>query len=291
MHWVFTILPSSLKAAVFFFIISNWNLGNAQTTSENKNLKYIFSVFSCNSFIEDGHIQVREKSFLGSHLNLNNDLGLKNWIRPGLNISVDVKNKNQFSFNYSESIFRGSMYLKDETWYNGTLLVAKSKADIKNTIFRSFECVWMARVCQKRNHNLFIRTAILYERLKFYVDAEIAQNSPIKETFEKFWKQQQPLPTFGVAEIYHFTNNLSLKGDMSFTYLPKVKTWMNEGGVISLKQSNLDAKCVLFYHNKNLCFESGFWFKHLKLLEESNEDTNDFLINGWGYKISVGCNL
>jgi len=273
---------------VFLFIISSWSLANGQTSIEDKNLSFTISAFSCNSFSERGYIQVREFSFLGTPLDLNKDLGIKSWGRPGICINADIKKKNLFLFSYCESVFKGSKYLKKETWYNGTLLVANSKADIKNTTFKSFEWVWMARVHKKGNHNLYIRTAVLYERLKFYVDAEIAEDSPIKETFEKFWKQQQPLPTFGLAEIYHLNDKLSLEGDISFTYLPKVKTWMNEGGVISLKQSNLDAKCILSYTCKNLCIESGFWFKHLKLLEESKEDTNDFLINSAGFKVGIG---
>lgn len=280
-----------LRISVFLLSVISCYLGNAQSDIKSKKLNYSAAIFSCNSLLNNGHVQVRERSYSGSYLNLNNDLGLKTWMRPGFSIRLDIKKKNQFSFTYCESIFKGGKYLKTETWYNGTLLVADSKADITNSIFRSFEWVWMARVYSKGNHNLFIRTGVLYERLKFYVDAEIDENSPIKETFEKFWKQQQPLPTFGVADIYHINDQLALKGEISFTYLPKVKTWMNEGGIISLKQSNLDVHCVLFYQYKKLFVESGCWFKHLKLLEESNEDSNDFLINGWGYKISVGCSF
>lgn len=276
-----------LKTAAFVYFVLTLFAATAQTINEDKKLKFSISVFSCNSLFESGYVQVREHSFSGSHLNLNNDLGLKHWLRPGFNLSATIKKKNKFSFTYTESLFSGSKYLKNYTWYNGTLLVANSKADIKNSLYRSYDFVWLARINHKENYDLFLRAGVLYERLKFYVDATIADNSPIRETFEKFWKQQQPLPSVGVAAVYRLTNKLLLNGDVSFIYLPKVKTWMNEGGTISLKQSNADANIALNYNFKTTEFESGIWFKHFKLLEESDEDTNNFLLNSFGYKISI----
>ncbi len=276
-----------MKKLVLFSVLLTLSIKGIGQTDDKKKVDIRLSANFFHGLIYDGRIQVREHGYEGTPFGLRKNLGMDKWIFGGGSLALDLREKNIVEFAYSNHFFEGTKQLPDTAWYNGTHYQENAKADISNTIFKSYEWVWKARIFKTERINLYLRTAILYEKLKFYIDAPVDTSSPIVETFEKFWKQQQPLPTIGLAAHYKLSSRLQLRTEIAATYLPKIKTWMNEGGTIYLSQSNFDGQLGFEYRYKFLAAGAGVWFKHFKLIEESTEDHNRFLINGCGYKVNL----
>jgi len=260
--------------------------GFAQKTSDNKVIVTLSADLNY-ALLYDGHVQVREKSFEGSYLKLKENLGMDSWISVGGTIGMNFSKKNIFEFVYTRHYFEGTGNLSNPTWFNGALYAANSKADIHKTVYRGFEWIWKARIYNTPKTDFYFRTSIHYERLKFYVDAPVDENSPMSEIYEGFSRQQLPLPSFGIALNHEITQRWSLTAEVFASYLPTIRTWMQEGGTMYLAQSNVDARLNLLYHFRSLSICAGIWFKHYRVKEESREDENVFLLNGIGDKISV----
>jgi len=265
-------------------------LSFGQNESGKKIIWSVSADFS-HSFFYDGHVRVRENSFEGTYLKLKQDLGMYSWISLGGTISLNLRDKNIFEFTYTRHYFDGTHMLSNPTWYNGSLYAANSEGDIHSTIYRGFEWIWKARIRHTGNTNYYLRTSIHYERLKFYVDAPVKEDSPTSETYEAFWRQQLPQPSVGMALNHKLTSHWSLCVEMYASYLPKIKTWMQEGGNIYLAQTNMDIRVSALYTYKFLSISAGTWFKHYRIKEESREDENEFLLNGIGDKLSLTINF
>ena len=179
---------------------------------------------------------------------------MSSWISPTITFGINLSNKNIFELTYIRHYFKGSEVIQDRTWYNGTLYAPSSRANIQRTIYMGFEGVWKARIFHSSKTNIFLRTAIDYERLKFYVDAPVDEQSPKSETYEVFSKQQLPLPTIGLYANHKLSLLWSIHAEAFGTYLPITETWMNEGGTMQVGQANTDMKVYLKYQRKMLSF-------------------------------------
>jgi hypothetical protein len=238
----------------------------------------------------DGHVQVREDKHEGTFLKLKENLGMSSWISPTMTLGLNFESKNIFESTYTRHFFKGSEYIPNPTWYNGTLYAPFSKATIDRTIYRGFELVWKTRIFHSANTNFYSRVAVDYERLKFYVDGPVDKESPKSETFEIFWRQQIPLPTLGVYAEHKISKHWLVNTEAYATFLPLTDTWMKEGGTVHLQQTNFDAKLNLAYKIKFMSVSPGIWYKHFWIKEESSEDENRFLLNGFGYRLTLAVN-
>ena len=272
--------------SIFLVFLSLTYICLAQKESE-KNLKMYFQIGYNQGIFYNGHVQVRELEYEGTYLKLKENLGMSSWISPTMTLGMNFSRKNIFEFTYTRHFFKGREFIPERTWYNGTLYAPSSKATIKNTIYRRFELAWKARIFHSHKTEIYTRTAIDYELLKFYVDAPIDKESPKAETYEGFWRQQLPLPTIGVYVTHHLSSQWSINGEAFATYLPIVETWMKERGNMHVGQSNIDVNLHLSYQGKYLSISPGIWFKHYEIKEESREDENAFLINGFGYSLAA----
>ena len=281
-----------MYSSLLFLIVQTvilWLLPQESLGKENpdKKIKFTYSADISNGLWYNGHVQVREKAFEGTYLRLKNDLGMHSWISIGGTASVNFYKKNIFEFTYSRHYFEGSQKLSNSTWFNGALYVTNSTADIHRTIYRDFEWIWKTRIFNTSQSDIFLRTSFHYERLQFHVDAQVDETSPLSETYEGFWRQQLPLPSLGIALDHEINQQWSLSAELFSSYLPTIKTWMQEGGHMYLAQSNADARLNISYHYKSLSILTGIWYKHYHIKEESREDENEFILNGIGNKFSV----
>jgi len=280
MNTKFRIIPAIL-AIIFQY---STNLAKGQPDNHPK----IYLQIGYNQGLSyGGNIEVRESVYDGTFLRLKENLGMSSWLSPKMTMGINYSDKNIFEFTYTRHFFNGSEYIPNPTWYNGTLSAPSSKASIDRTIYRGFELAWKARILHAAKTDLYSRLAVNYERLKFYVDAPIAEQSPFRETYEAFWRQQLPLPSIGMYANHQISERWSMNAEAYGTYLPYTKTWMKEGGTMHLQQSNFDANLHLVYKWNMVAVSPGIWYKHFKLKEESKEDENEFLLNGFGYNLAL----
>ena len=277
-----------ISAATLVFIFQQ-NISFAQVHPDKSPTLYLQVGYNQGLFY-DGNIEVRESIYDGTFLRLKENLGMSSWLSPRMTLGINYSDKNIFEFTYTRHFFHGSEFIPNPTWFNGTLSAPSSKASIDKTIYRGFELAWKARILHAAKTDIYSRLAINYERLKFYVDAPIAEQSPFRETYEAFWRQQLPLPTIGVYANHRFSDRWSMNAEAYATYLPYTKTWMKEGGTMHLQQSNLDADLHLVYNWKMISVSPGIWYKYFKIKEESKEDENEFLLSGFGYNLSLTVN-
>ena len=109
-----------LKHLLLFIAIPLLGFGQKK---EVEKIKFSISTDFNHGLFYNGHVQVRERSFEGTYLKLKQDLGMRSWISSGGTISVNIREKNIFEFNYTRHYFEGTDILPNPTWYNGTLFV------------------------------------------------------------------------------------------------------------------------------------------------------------------------
>lgn len=274
-------------ATCFLAFLSIHGISLAQGGTE-KQTRIYFQTGYDQGLSYKGHVQVREGDYEGTYLGLKEDLGMSSWLSPKITAGINFSDKNIFEFTYTRHFFKGSEFIPNPTWYNGTLYAPSSKASIDRTIYRGFELVWKARIVDGAKTDLYSRVAVIYEPLKFYVDAPVAEESPKHETYETFWLQQLPLPTIGLYANHKISEKWSVNTEVSGGYLPSSGTWMNEGGDVHVEQSNVDARLNVVYKWKLLSLSTGMWYKHTGITEVSVEDKNEFLLNGFGYCVKLG---
>jgi hypothetical protein len=257
----------------------------AQTSEHSRQQKFQLSLTYWQGFSYGGKVQVREFEENGTIFNLKKDLGMHSWIAPSGQLSYQLTNRHRFDFSFTTHYFSGSKTLLQDAWYNGTHLQAGAKASINKSCYYRLELGWQYNLLRTDRTTIGIRPALVYDHINFWVDAPFYEDTPRKETYEKFYRQQLPLPNLGFLMDQKVGKTISLGSSISGTYLPHMRTWMQEGGNIYLQQQNIDAKLYITYHLRNTFFTAGYHFRYFSLLEESREDTNNIRLYGSGVAI------
>lgn len=282
------LLMKAYLKIVFLGLLLLPSLVSAQMLTEpGREGKLQLSLSYWQGFAYGGQVQVREFENVGTTFDLKQDLGMRSWIAPTVQFSYRLNKGHQFDLGFTLHSLSGSKTLPEDAWYNGTHLQANTKASINKSRYYRLELGWQYTLLQTQQTTIGIRPAIVYDYINFWVDAPVYENTSRNETYEKFYRQQLPLPNLGFFANRQIGKATSLGANISGTYLPRARTWMQEGGNMHIEQQNLDAKLFISHRLRNTSLTAGYHFRYFSLLEESKEDTNDILLYGSGVTIGV----
>lgn len=279
----FTVGEKSLFKMTFIALLLLPLLAPAQTFQKNNSQqKFHISLFHWQGLTFGGQVHVREFEDMGTKFNLLKDLGMISWAASQGQLGYQLTKRHRFDIGYTRHSFDGSQLLPRDAWYNGTHLQANTWASIRKSRYYRLELGWQYTLLQINGTTFSIRPAIVYDHINFWVDAPVYQDTPRNETYEKFYKQQLPLPNLGFLWEQQVGMTTFLGVSMSGTYLPRLRTWMQEGGSMHIEQQNLDAKLFIIRRFDNTSLTASYHVRYFSLLEESKEDTNFLRFYGSG---------
>jgi hypothetical protein len=264
------------------------SFASAQTLTESgQEGRFQLSLSYWQGLTYGGQVQVREFENAGTKFDLKKDLGMRSWIVPQGQLSYQLNKRHRLDMGFTLHSLSGSKTLPEDAWYNGTHLQANTKASIDKSRYYRIELGWQYILLQTNQTTIGIRPAMVYDHINFWVDAPVYANTPRNEKYEKFYRQQLPLPNLGFFANQHISKTTALGASISGTYLPRMRTWMQEGGSMYIEQQNLDAKLFISHRLRNTSLTAGYQFRYFSLLEESGEDTNSILLYGSGLTIGI----
>lgn len=225
-------------------------------------------------FVLDGFVRVRELELEGDKMDLK-DLGMTSY--PALQISIEKKLRKSRSImlTYDHYFMKGSASFDRDIAFNGTLINGRKGIDVSPTRYYRLSAHYSGTACKKLFLELKYSVGLVYDRLTFYLDGEVSESSPRNEVYEGFGKQALPYPVVGIKGIGRIWDGSKINIELGGSYIPKFKSFFNEGGSIYLQYSNFQADVNYTRTASNFDIALGAKLRTMHLLQESKEDTNE----------------
>ncbi len=173
--------------------------------------------------------------------------------------------------------------IKENSFYNGSELIQGTDASIDASVY--YRVCIQDRFLLFRNQNdfkFFLLFGITLDLVRFHVDGELSSDTPIRETWETYYRQPVPLPVYGVRFEKGLDNDMVFYSEIYGGFIPGLRLWNWEVTRMRQWQVDLDAELEFYYpfNVVNLCFNVQFNMLYLK--SEDVEDTNTLFIYGLG---------
>lgn len=217
-----------------------------------------------------GHVQVREWDIAGDRLTLD-DLGLSRWEAFDLEWTRRTGPGRAWRFGLTTHRFTGETVFPTDVNFNGGTYAAGGTARIDRTE------LYQLRMLYQRGTSVYGLLGLVVDLLDFHIDAPLSADSRSTEKRENFARQWVPLPVVG------FGLNADQGGfylDVFGTRVNHLGTWYNEGGRVYLTQTHVEAAVGLRGGGDTFRPHAALRYRLLKILSESDEDTNAFEIKG-----------
>jgi len=238
-------------------------------------------------YILNGYVQVRELDVAGDKLNLRS-LGMNHYPVLQLLIEKKLKRNGRVTLVYDNFIVTGNSKLNNSIAFNGTLIDAEKGVDVSPTRYFRLTAYYQNYFWKNSTIEFKYLLGVTYDHATFYVDGIVLPESPRNEVYESFGKQALPYPGGGINVLYTPDKNNSFQIDISGTYIPKFKSFFNEGGPMYLHYSTFLSD-FQYKRNINFCFIGmGIKYRYMHLFQESDEDTNDLKYQVGSVFITVG---
>jgi hypothetical protein len=260
---------------IFLIHIALFSFFSVLSQEKQKELTgYSIGASYTQEFVLDGFVKVREWELEGDKMNLK-DLGMSNY--PAVQIFVEKKwNKNRsITLSYDHYFMRGSANFDRDIAYNGTLINGRKGIDVSPTRYYRLSANYSATLWKKKFVELQYSAGLVYDRCTFYLDGEVSESSTRNEVYEGFGKQALPYPVVGLKGIGRFGEGNTIIIEVGGTYIPRFKSFFNEGGPIYLQYSNFEADVNYTRSAKKFDASFGMKLRTMHLLQESEEDTNE----------------
>lgn len=238
-----------------------------------------------------GFTQVREWEHLGPKYNLNENLGMNSLESFDFGINVPVAAKHKINLILSRYFFQGHQLLTQNGYYNGTELQENTVASIDASRYIKVTLLDYFTLKKNNSDHLQFVFGISIDAIRFLVDAQYTQGTPRKETFEQFDKQIVPVPIVGLKWEKYFSNKTTFYTEVNGGAWPGIDTWYDEAGTIKIWQYDLDASCGICKKFGDIETALNFTFRLISIKGESNEDTNEILIHGFGPEFKISYSL
>lgn len=225
-------------------------------------------------FVIVGYVRVREWELTGDKMGLR-DLGMNSY--PALQIrgEITLSRGSTVKAIYDHYFMRGSAIFDRDIVYNGTIIDGSSGIDVSPTRYYRVTGIYTRTFLDRNDLKLQCITGLVFDHIVFYLDGRVSPSSPKDEVYERFGRQAFAYPLLGVGGQYNLGHQATLSFETSGTYIPKFKSFYTEGGHVHLQYSNflMDVRYTLSMHKVRMGV--GGKLRHMKLFQESHEDTNE----------------
>lgn len=251
---------------------------------------YTLAAQYCHEFTLDGYVRVREFELTGDKMSLRS-LGVNNYPALQLRGERRIGKSGRISIIYDNYRLRGEAMFDRDIVYNGTIIDGRRGIDVSPTQYHRFTGIYSGKLVDKNDLELSYMTGLVVDYIIFYLDGRVVPGSPKSEVYEKFGRQAFPYPMAGIRGNLRISERGKIFFETSGSYIPRFKSFYSEGGNIHLQYSNFLG--VLQYSVELERFELGLGvrFRHMKLVQESIEDTNELWTLTGGPHIEIAYRL
>ncbi|MGD8782184.1 MAG: hypothetical protein PVH88_24865 [Ignavibacteria bacterium] len=281
-----------MKKCVFLFLLSFtllsssiWGLNEQEDSTAASPCSFEISFWK--PLIFGGYTEVREWQYIGQKYNLNEDLGLNSLESFEFTFSFPLSRNHHINVLLGRYFFQGHQLLTENGYYNGTELTENTVASVDASRYIRILLLDYFTLSETEKEKLQLVFGISLDAIRFLVDAPYTPTTPRKETFEQFDKQIVPVPMIGIKWNKHLSDNTLLRAEGRAGTWPGLDTWYDEEGTIKIWQYNLETYIGVSKYFGNVVSELNFNFRMIYLKGESNEDTNEIFIHGFGPELRI----
>lgn len=258
--------------------------------TDRKKPRFSAGVQYTQEFLVDGYVRVREWELAGDKMYLE-DLGMKDYPALQFHAEMTLPNDGAVKLTYDQHFLRGSAVLNRDIYYNGTIIDGRNGIDISPTTYYRITASWTGKLIQRNGLDVRYIGGLVFDYIIFYLDGKVPAASPRNEVYERFSRQALPYPFIGAAASQKVGEKGRLWLETSGTYIPKFKSFYNEGGKVHLQYSNFLADLKYSVKLRQFLLGAGGKVHHMRLFQESEEDSNDLWMFTGGPYIQVICHL
>lgn len=239
--------------------------------------KYRVSAQYTQEFVLDGYVRVREWELVGDKMALR-DLGMNTYSALQIRAGKELREKGNVSIIYDQYFMRGRATFDRDIVYNGTIIDGRSGISVSPTRYYRISVIYNHNLIAAKEFELSGLGGLVFDHIVFYLDGKVAPLSPKNEVYEGFGRQAFPYPFIGFSGRYSVCKRGSIFAETSGTYIPEFKSFYTEGGNVQLQYRNVLADVKYSYRLSELEFALGAKLRHMRLFQESREDTNDLMM-------------
>ena len=259
---------------------------NAQSVNRSWNFRSVYS----REWVTGGYVKVREWEIEGDKVNLK-ELGISSY--PALRLQLDKTflNKSHLTLTYENYFLKGNSTINRNIEYNGTIIYGNKGIDVAPTRFYRLRAHYHGNIYSVPEFQFQYIGGIVYDHTTFYLDGQIVPGSPRQEVYEQFGKQALPYPELGLSSRYTLQKVNEISLEVSGSYIPKFKSFYQEGGNMYLHYSTLLVDVNYCRKVSRWDLTGGYQFRNTHLFEESREDTNDLKVTISAFYFGIGFNF
>lgn len=235
--------------------------------------RYTLGMQYCEEFVLKGFVHVREWDMEGDKMLLK-DLGMRHYSAVQLAVKRSMQHDRYIELLYDHYFIRGKSRFERDIFYNGTIIDGRAGLDVSPTRYYRVSARYSGRLLKRDNIRLNYLAGLTLDHIVFYLNGKVSPTSPKNEVYENFGRQAFPYPVVGILGRCDLSAG-EIRFEVSGSYIPEFKSFYTEGGSVSLQYSNFLAD--LYYSRRADCFIFGLGakFRHMRLFQESKEDTNE----------------
>lgn len=252
---------------------------------------YFFEVGFWKPLIFGGFTKVREWQYEGPQYNLNEDLGLNNLEAFEFTFHFSLNKNHKINILLGRYFFKGSQLLTENGYYNGTELSENTVASVDASRYIRIMVLDYFTVSRSKEEKVQLIFGVTLDAIRFLVDAPYTETTPRKETFEQFDSQLVPVPMIGIKWNKLLSDETVLHAEGRAGAWPGLNTWYDEAGTVKIWQYNFETNIGVTKYFGSVVSELNFNFRMISLKGESNEDTNEIFIHGFGPELKISYNF
>ncbi|MBT1686450.1 hypothetical protein [Dawidia soli] len=235
--------------------------------------RYTVGVQYTQEFMLGGDVRVREWEITGDKMPLK-DLGIKSYAAVRIWGEYALRKGHRIQLAYDRYFLRGTSRFDREIFYNGTMVDGRTGIDVSPTRYYRISAQYSGCFLDREHVRLWYLGGLVFDHIVFYLDGRVSPNSPMHEVYEDFGRQALPYPVVGLRGEWN-DHDGSLCWEVSGTYIPEFKSFYTEGGKVKLQYSNFLADIKYSKRRGDFDLAIGGKLRHMKLFQESREDTNE----------------
>jgi len=227
--------------------------------------------------VPSGSVRVGEKPVKGTGLGLHSDLGIGVSEVFEARLGYHFTPQDAIRLTYLQYFLNGSTTINQPFTYNGQLYDP-------GRVTSSLGFSWLNLAYERVLYALTNGGSLTGSAGLRYVSLDAV----VRGNHEDFYRQELPVPIFGLRLIYPIDHRWALTADVSGGGLPRVNTLRQEGGTVYLNQTHADAGVSLTYAiTPALQAHAGYHLTYFLQHEKSHEDDNRFELIDNGFQLGL----
>jgi hypothetical protein len=176
-----------------------------------------------------GYVKVGEHGIDGTRLKLHDDLGLDPSKAAELRVTYHLTARDTLRFSFLSLSLDGTTTLPDDILFNGSRLLGGTRLDTNADLYRITLAYERTLVSLPGGGMLSGSAGLTYVHLTVVPHGTEVLAAGAEKGPEDFWRQELPVPIFGLQADYALTPRLRRIASLAGGYVPWVDSLRSEG--------------------------------------------------------------